>query len=202
MGIKKDETLPNGVPLNYYRIVSLTTVVNHQTVIELAGYVSKDARQTEQDAQAEAQETGKYPETNVFIDTRYIEMDYDPEMSVTKAYDYLKSLPEWEDAEDVVDKWQAGASYYVGDVFAYDGVEYECIQSHTSQVGWEPPNASSLWKVHKKEGDIPEWVQPTGTQDAYAKGDKVTHNGKTWVSTSDNNVWDPGVYGWDEIGGE
>jgi len=202
MGIKKDETLPNGIPLNYYRIVSLTTIVNQQTIIELAGYVTQDARQAEQDAQAEAQETGEYPETDVFIDTRFIEVDYDPEMSVTKAYEYLKSLPEWEDAEDVVDEWQAGASYYVGDVFAYDGVEYECIQSHTSQAGWEPPNAPSLWKVHKKEGDVPEWVQPTGAQDAYAKGDKVTHNGKTWVSTADNNVWEPGVYGWELEGGE
>ena len=40
--------------------------------------------------------------------------------------------------------------------------------------------------------------QPTGAQDAYAKGAKVSHNGKHWVSTADNNVWEPGVYGWDE----
>ena len=33
----------------------------------------------------------------------------------------------------------------------------------------------------------------------YAKGDKVTHNGKTWISTTDNNVWEPGVYGWEEV---
>lgn len=202
MGIKKDETLPNGVPLSYYRIVSLTTVVNQQTVIELAGYVSEDARQTEQAAQAEAQETGEYPDTDVYIDTRYIVVGYDPEMSVTKAYEYLKSLPEWEDAEDVVDEWQAGASYYVGDVFMYDGVEYECIQSHTSQVGWEPPNAPSLWKVHKKEGDIPEWVQPTGAHDAYSIGDKVRHNGQVWVSEIDANTYEPGVYGWELEGGE
>ena len=199
MGIKKDEVLPSGVPLSYYRIVSLTVVVNQQTVIELAGYVTQDARQTEQDAQSEAQETGEYPETDVFIDTRFISVDYDPEMSVTKAYEYLKSLPEWADAEDVVDEWQAGASYYVGDVFAYEGVEYECIQSHTAQVGWEPPNAPALWKVHKKEGEIPEWVQPTGAHDAYAIGDKVKHNDKTWESAVDANVWEPGVYGWNEL---
>lgn len=29
-------------------------------------------------------------------------------------------------------------------------------------------------------------------------GDKVTHNGKTWTSIVDNNVWEPGVYGWAE----
>ena len=31
------------------------------------------------------------------------------------------------------------------------------------------------------------------------RGDKVTHNGATWISTVDNNVWEPGVYGRDEV---
>ena len=43
-----------------------------------------------------------------------------------------------------------------------------------------------------------EDVQPDSTN-PYAKGDKVTHNGKTWQSTTDNNVWEPGVYGWEEV---
>ena len=34
---------------------------------------------------------------------------------------------------------------------------------------------------------------------SYAKGDKVTYNGKTWVSEVDNNIWEPGVYGWEEV---
>ena len=33
---------------------------------------------------------------------------------------------------------------------------------------------------------------------AYAKGAKVTHDGKRWVSTADTNTWAPGVYGWEE----
>ena len=44
---------------------------------------------------------------------------------------------------------------------------------------------------------IPEWEQPDSTN-PYMKGDKVTHGGKTWVSDIDNNVWEPGVYGWSE----
>jgi len=35
--------------------------------------------------------------------------------------------------------------------------------------------------------------------DAYQKGAKVTYNGKTYVSTADNNVWAPGVFGWDLV---
>ena len=202
MAISIDKTLPNGVPLSYYRIVSLTTVVNKQTTIELAGYVSEEARKAEQDAQAEAQESGQYPATDVYIDTQYIVLDYDPDMSVNKAYALLKAMPDWEDAEDVIDQWAANMAYYLGDIVVHEDSEYECIQSHTSQAGWEPPNALALWKEYSSGGDIPVWVQPTGAHDAYAKGDEVSHNGKTWVSDIDANTYEPGVYGWTEKGGE
>ena len=43
--------------------------------------------------------------------------------------------------------------------------------------------------------DWPEWVQPTGAHDAYAKGSQVTHNGEKYVSQIDANVWEPGVFG-------
>lgn len=43
------------------------------------------------------------------------------------------------------------------------------------------------------------WVQPTGAQDAYQIGDRVTHNGSTWESTAANNVWEPGVFGWVQV---
>jgi hypothetical protein len=56
-----------------------------------------------------------------------------------------------------------------------------------------------LWTEVAAPGEIPDWKQPTGAQDAYAKGDKVKHNEKIWVSTIDANVWEPGVYGWDEV---
>lgn len=45
---------------------------------------------------------------------------------------------------------------------------------------------------------VPAWVQPDSTN-AYMKGDKVEHNGKTWESDIDNNVWEPSVYGWSEV---
>lgn len=43
---------------------------------------------------------------------------------------------------------------------------------------------------------VAAWVQPTGAGDAYQTGDRVTHNGQMWESSVDNNVWEPGVYGW------
>jgi hypothetical protein len=79
---------------------------------------------------------------------------------------------------------------------------FKCLQAHTSQEGWEPGKAVSLWVaiVEPPSPDVPpEWVQPTGAHDAYAKGDKVAHNDKVWVSDIDANVYEPGVYGWDEV---
>ena len=47
------------------------------------------------------------------------------------------------------------------------------------------------------DGD--EWVQPTDATNAYPKGWTVTHDGKTWVSLTPANVWEPGVSGWREV---
>lgn len=44
-----------------------------------------------------------------------------------------------------IDEWQAGVAYTIGDVVIYKGVEYKCCQSHTAQVGWEPPKVPALW---------------------------------------------------------
>ena len=50
--------------------------------------------------------------------------------------------------------------------------------------------------------EYPEYVQPLGSHDAYKIGDKVTFNGKRYVSLIDNNVWTPTAYpqGWEEVG--
>ena len=43
------------------------------------------------------------------------------------------------------------------------------------------------------------YVPPTGAHDAYPLGWNVTHDGKTWVSLTAANVWEPGVSGWREV---
>lgn len=91
-------------------------------------------------------------------------------------------------------------SYSVGDRVQYNGVLYRCLQAHTAQADWTPETVPSLWaKVLIPDPEvIPEWEQPDSTN-PYMKGDKVTHNGKTWISDIDGNVWEPGVYGWSEV---
>ncbi|GAA3900491.1 dioxygenase [Streptomyces gulbargensis] len=43
--------------------------------------------------------------------------------------------------------WAAGATYRPGDSVTYGGRGYACLQAHTAQAGWEPPNAPALWRL-------------------------------------------------------
>ena len=60
---------------------------------------------------------------------------------------------------------------------------------------WEP--GISGWRIVTDDDEPAPWQQPSGAHDAYAKGDKVTHDGAVWISDSDGNVWEPGVSGWE-----
>lgn len=96
--------------------------------------------------------------------------------------------------------WKVNTNYTTGDRVLYNDTLYKVLQYHTSQETWKPTDAPSLFsKVLIPVSDvIPAWVQPDSTN-AYMKGDKVKHNGKTWKSDIDNNVWEPNVYGWSEV---
>lgn len=96
--------------------------------------------------------------------------------------------------------WQAGVSYTVGQYRNYGGKLYRCVQAHTSQEGWEPDKAASMWAAAADPAEEwPAWSAPLGAHDSYAYGAKVSHNGRHWVSDVANNVWEPGVYGWTEV---
>lgn len=103
-------------------------------------------------------------------------------------------------AIDLYPQWAIDVKYEIGDRVLYDSVLYKVLQAHTSQADWMPDVSVSLFaKILIPDPTvIPEWEQPESTN-PYMKGDKVTHNGKTWVSNIDNNVWEPSVYGWDEV---
>lgn len=99
------------------------------------------------------------------------------------------------------ERWDGnGISYSTGTRLYHDGVLYKVLQDHTSQNSWNPLDAPSLFaKVLIPDPQvIPDWEQPESTN-PYMKDDKVKHNGKTWISIIDNNVWEPGVYGWEEV---
>lgn len=107
--------------------------------------------------------------------------------------------------QNLYPKWSGESVTYAKDFKVNrNGVLYKCLQDHVSQESWSPEDAPSLWaKVLIPDPEtIPEWEQP-GSTNGYSKGDKTTHNGKTWESLVDNNVWEPGVTGtetvWKEV---
>lgn len=96
---------------------------------------------------------------------------------------------------------QIGKDLQVGEYIQYEGQLYKVLQSHTVQEQWTPVDAPSLFAkvlVDPTGETILDWQQPDSTN-PYMKGDKVKHNEKVWISTIDNNVWEPGVYGWEEV---
>lgn len=104
------------------------------------------------------------------------------------------------EAVELFPRWNETATYNIGDRVSYDSTLYKCLTAHTAQSTWTPPDSPSLWvRIDDPSIEWPDWVQPTGATDAYAKGAKVTHVGKHWISDVDGNVWEPGVYGWTEV---
>ena len=103
------------------------------------------------------------------------------------------------EAVELFPKWSATASYTTGERVRYESTLYKCLQSHDSQDSWTPDVSPSLWvRVDDPSVEFPEWIQPTGATDAYAKGAKVSHNGKHWISDVDGNVWEPPTM-WSEV---
>lgn len=104
MGLIKQLTTPNGVPLNYHRVVSVNVITNDQNIIEVASYISQEKRREEQEAQTEAQETGIWPEMDVYIHTQAFSAPYDQDMTIRSAYAWLKENAGFGDAEDAFEE--------------------------------------------------------------------------------------------------
>lgn len=98
------------------------------------------------------------------------------------------------------DEWSGdGITYKTNDRLMYNDKFYKVLQDHTSQADWTPDTASSLYvEIAEPSNEYPEFKQPTGAHDAYAKGDKVTFEGKHYISLIDANVYNPTAYpaGW------
>ena len=105
------------------------------------------------------------------------------------------------DAPELFPIWAPDTDYIKGQRVRDEGLLYKLIpETHHSQADWPPHLVPAIWtRVDDPGEEWPEWRQPTGAQDAYAKGAKVSYNGQHWVSKVDANVWAPGVYGWDAV---
>lgn len=94
MAIKKHMTLENGILVNYHRIVSVNNITNHSSIIEIASYTDKEKREEEKQKLA-----NKEP-MNIYIYTQYLNVDYDSNLNVDRAYDLLKSTDKFKGSID------------------------------------------------------------------------------------------------------
>jgi hypothetical protein len=112
------------------------------------------------------------------------------ELSDEDALDVAALFPTW--------KSKVGKEVAVGERLWYNEKLYKVVQAHTASEQWVPDHNPALY-TEISIVEWPEWVQPTGAQDAYNSGDKVTHNDKHWISDVDANVWEPGAVGTESL---
>ena len=99
--------------------------------------------------------------------------------------------------------WAPGTAYAAG-ARVTDGAGrlYRVVQAHTSQADWPLAESPALYAplgVTAADPEaVPEWVQPSGAQDAYGRGAQVKYGGQVWESLLDGNIWAPDAYpaGW------
>lgn len=168
----------------------LTNGVNYCNTVLISRHDSEDNWQEVDLTEIPVIEEYTYGELRMVRETIQEALIYIPNETILKA-PYMAN------------EWKADTKYVLNAVVRYEGIPYRCIQAHTSQTSWTPDVSPSLWaKILTQEGEILAWEQPDSTN-GYMKGDKVTHNGKTYESLVDNNVWEPGATGteslWSEV---
>lgn len=120
----------------------------------------------------------------------FVKMAQEQQLDEVTINEYPDLFVEWDE------NWRGSAGSIVQD----EGQLYRSIHDVTNAgQNTKPSDTPSMWtRIGNPLEEFPEWVQPLGAHDAYANGDKVTHNEKKWVSDVGSNVWEPGVYGWSE----
>lgn len=113
MALQKEIELENGVILNYHRIVSLNKITNISNNIEVNSYISEKQREKEKRYQELQKKSASGEELteeekeeldkgiNILIEADFIETDYDQNMTIETAYEYLKTTEKYKDAKDV-----------------------------------------------------------------------------------------------------
>lgn len=95
MALHLKRTLPNGVSVEYHRVVRVDCITNVARIIEVASYTSA-AKRAEEKAKTAAGEP-----MDVYMETRFYEAPpSNAGMSCAEAYAYLKTLPEFDGATD------------------------------------------------------------------------------------------------------
>lgn len=92
MAFLKPIKMDNGITLSYHRILFVTLTTNKQNSIAVLSYLDESSRLYEKEAITDA--------VPYRISTTY-ETAYDENMNIEKAYDWLKTQPDFIGAEDI-----------------------------------------------------------------------------------------------------
>lgn len=90
MALKKSIRQEDGVTTEYHRVLFVQITPNRQNSVAVLSYVDGEARDSEKGSEYQPYNRSVTYETG-----------YDPEMTVEGAYNYLKTLPQFDGAEDV-----------------------------------------------------------------------------------------------------
>ena len=83
-------------------------------------------------------------------------------------------------------KWAENTEYTIGYKAQRNGKLWRCIQAHTSQTGWEPENAASLWTeiCESHAGTLEDPIPYSGNM-ALESGKYYSQDNKVYRCTRD-----------------
>jgi hypothetical protein len=100
-------------------------------------------------------------------------------------------------ADGTATTWKANTFYESGDQVAFNGIIYQVMQAHTSQVGWEPSKVPSLFLR-----PVPRGCRPWQVQTSYGVGSIAKFGNKffralqahdslsaTWTPDDSPSLW-------------
>ena len=116
----------------------------------------------------------------------------------------IDKLIEMMAVEDMTDEiinfvptWVDGLRIEKGSYVTYNNIMYKSLQTHTANRDYPPDTTNYRYVIKRKgthgDGEEPDlWVQPTGYENVYNKGDRVKYfDGLIYVSKIDGNAEEP-----------
>ena len=130
MALEKEIELENGIILNYHRITSLNKITNELNNIEINSYINENQRNKEKEYQNLQKENMQLQEDlnkenlseenreklleknnkmneelekgiNVLIESEFIQIPYDEDMTIEDAYEFLKTLEKYKNSKNI-----------------------------------------------------------------------------------------------------
>lgn len=127
----------------------------------------------------------------------YITSNTDIMADESRMMEFSTLYPTWEELLATKKTYPAKTVFRWGTNAAGEPQLWSFISDYQPQEIYTPDQDISHYKkVGVTEDGVSIWTQPLGATDAYMLGDEVSHKGEIWVSDYDNNVWEPGVFGW------